>query len=209
MNSLPVFDPILGQLLTNATFVQFSSDHLSWHTKPVGGDIYIRVSVDKVNWTLPMGIGDIYYKGVFATSAALISAYPTGEIGWNAKVTSTGTYWVWDADTNAWLDSDRKGQVSSVGTYTGDVTKGQLGIGCFLSAFTSTASTGFVWSSNTLTITHNLGTYFPTVRIQDANKINCAYSFDPVDVNSIVIYFPVALIPITGTWTIQIFQGGN
>ena len=204
MNSLPVFDPILGQLLTNATFVQFSSDHLSWHTKPVGGDIYIRVSVDKVNWTLPMGIGDIYYKGVFATSAALISAYPTGEIGWNAKVTSTGTYWVWDADTNAWLDSDRKGQVSSVGTYTGDVTKGQLGIGCFLSAFTSTASTGFVWSSNTLTITHNLNRNIKTILMEDNTGVFVYYTREKADNNTIKIYFPINQIPISGVWKIMI-----
>ena len=45
-------------------------------------------------------------KGVFATAAALRSAYPTGQNGWYAVVTATDTFWLWDGDSSDWANSD-------------------------------------------------------------------------------------------------------
>ena len=46
------------------------------------------------------------YKGEFATSAALISAYPTGATADYAYVTATSSYWYWNSGltTPAWVD---------------------------------------------------------------------------------------------------------
>lgn len=61
-------------------------------------------------------------KGYYATQAALEEAYPTAEAGDWAIVGATDTVWIWDEDTSAWVDSDQKGQVTSVNNQTGDVT---------------------------------------------------------------------------------------
>ncbi len=55
-------------------------------------------------------------KGFFATESALTTAYATGQSGWYAIVGSTDTFWVWDADTSAWknTNSDSQGTVTSV-----------------------------------------------------------------------------------------------
>lgn len=45
-------------------------------------------------------------KGVFATSAALSAAYATGTAGDYALVTETDTFWTWDAETSAWVNTD-------------------------------------------------------------------------------------------------------
>ena len=55
-------------------------------------------------------------KGFFATESALTTAYATGQSGWYAIVGSTDTFWVWDADTSAWknTDSNSQGTVTSI-----------------------------------------------------------------------------------------------
>lgn len=68
------------------------------------------------------GGSDAHNKGWFADEAALVEAYPTGEDGDYAFLGSTDTIWVWDSDSNTWVDTDRKGQVTSVNNATGDVT---------------------------------------------------------------------------------------
>lgn len=65
--------------------------------------------------------GDSHDLGSFATPEALQSAYPTANAGDFAIVESTDTIWVWDSDNNEWLDTTRRGQVSSVNGKTGDV----------------------------------------------------------------------------------------
>lgn len=55
---------------------------------------------------LPAGAVETY-KGVYATSAALIVAYPTASIADYAWVTATTSYWYWNyaLATPAWVDS--------------------------------------------------------------------------------------------------------
>ena len=48
-------------------------------------------------------------KGPFLTEAALNTAYPVGQFGWKATVGSTDTVWIWDTDTEAWVDSGAGG----------------------------------------------------------------------------------------------------
>lgn len=67
------------------------------------------------------GVGDKHNKGYFTTPEALAEAYPVGEAGDFAVVESTDTVWVWDSDNSEWVDSDKKGQVTSVNGQTGDV----------------------------------------------------------------------------------------
>ena len=54
-----------------------------------------------------------HYKGFFLTPEALEAAYPTAQAGDYAIVGSTDTIWLWDTDTNAWVNSGN--------TATGDV----------------------------------------------------------------------------------------
>lgn len=67
------------------------------------------------------GGGDSHNLGWYATQSALETAHPTAEDGDWAIVGSTDTVWVWDSDTNAWKDTDQKGQVTSVNGQTGVV----------------------------------------------------------------------------------------
>ena len=68
------------------------------------------------------GGSDPHNLGWYATQSALETAHPTAEDGDWAIVGSTDTVWVWDSDTNAWKDTDQKGQVTSVNGQTGAVT---------------------------------------------------------------------------------------
>lgn len=65
------------------------------------------------SWQIASSASD---KGFFDTPSDLSSAYPTGQDGWYAIVASTDTFWVWDSDTTAWVDSDSvaTGTVTSV-----------------------------------------------------------------------------------------------
>lgn len=56
-----------------------------------------------------------YFKGYYADSSALSTAYPAGQNGWYAVVGSTDSFWVWDADTNAWVDTDQTAMGDVVG----------------------------------------------------------------------------------------------
>lgn len=67
------------------------------------------------------GGGDSHNKGWFATQAALEAAYATAEDGDWAIVGATDTVWIWDTDNSEWVDSDQKGQVTSVNGQTGAV----------------------------------------------------------------------------------------
>lgn len=72
----------------------------------------IRISNDGIiSYT---GGGDAHNKGYFTTVEELKTTYPQAEPGDFAVVGSTDTIWVWDIESNNWVDTDTKGQVSSV-----------------------------------------------------------------------------------------------
>lgn len=75
------------------------------------------------------GSGDPHNLGWYATLEALQTAHPTGTDGDWAIIGATDTVWVWDSDTTAWVDTDQKGQVTSVNGQTGDVELTPVDIG--------------------------------------------------------------------------------
>ena len=85
-------------------------------TRDENGNLAVRV--------IGNGGGDQHNLGYYATQAALEEAHPTAEAGDWAIVGATDTVWIWDEDTSAWVDSDQKGQVTSVNNQTGAVTIG-------------------------------------------------------------------------------------
>ena len=86
-------------------------------------DVYTRDNDGKLCVRVTgAGGGDSHNKGYYATPQALAEAYPTANAGDFAIVESTDTVWIWDSDESEWVDSDRKGQVTSVNGQTGDVT---------------------------------------------------------------------------------------
>ena len=85
-------------------------------------DVYTRDENGKLCVRVTGAGGDQHNLGYFATVQALQEAYPTAEAGDWAIVGATDTVWIWDEDTSAWVDSDTKGQVTSVNNQTGAVT---------------------------------------------------------------------------------------
>lgn len=53
--------------------------------------------------------------GWFATPEALKLAYPIGANGYFAMIGSTDTIWVWDEDTNDWVNSNTPGPIGPTG----------------------------------------------------------------------------------------------
>lgn len=84
------------------------------YTRDTDGNLAIRV--------VGSGGGDSHNLGYFDTLQDLQTAYPTGEAGDWAIVAESDTVYIWDETQQAWVDTDRKGQVTSVNNQTGDVT---------------------------------------------------------------------------------------
>ena len=89
----------------------------SMFTTDADGNVAVRVMFGEGG-----GGGDSHNKGYFADLEALQEAYPTAEAGDYAILGSTDTVWIWDTDNSEWVDSDQKGQVTSVNNQTGAVT---------------------------------------------------------------------------------------
>lgn len=72
----------------------------------------------------------VHFKGYFTTIDKLKTAYPTGQLGDYAIVGGTDTVWLWDDETNSWLNSTEQGIVISVNGRTGEVilTKTDVGL---------------------------------------------------------------------------------
>lgn len=95
--------------------------------------------------------------GFFATPEALEAAYPVGADGYFAIVGSTNTFWVWDSDTNAWVDSGSTGAQGPTGPtgYTGPM--GQTGYTGYTGPAGSTGPTGYTGPSGSLGATGPTG----------------------------------------------------
>jgi len=97
-----------------------NDDKESMFTRDEEGYVAVRV----VNGAGGGGGGDQHNLGWFSTLSELQTAYPTAEAGDWAIVGATDTVWIWDTDNSEWVDSDQKGQVTSVNNQTGAVTLG-------------------------------------------------------------------------------------
>lgn len=83
------------------------------------------MSISFGTWDITGGIADggsdVHNKGYYSTSSALIAAQSTAQPGDYAIVGETSTVWVWDENAGTWVDTDTKGEVSSVNGKTGTV----------------------------------------------------------------------------------------
>ena len=70
------------------------------YTRDNDGKLCVRVTGS--------GSGDQHNLGYYANQTALETAHPTAEAGDFALVGSTDTFWVWDEDTSAWVDTGNK-----------------------------------------------------------------------------------------------------
>lgn len=92
------------------------TDTTSVITRTDDGKLAVRV--------VGSGGGDSHNLGYFDTLQDLQTAYPTGEAGDWAIVAESDTVYIWDETQQAWIDTDQKGQVTSVNNQTGAVTIG-------------------------------------------------------------------------------------
>ena len=74
----------------------------------------------------------------------------------------------------------------------------------FATTFTSADSTGFVWTSNVLTITHNLSKKLVTVVVADNNGNLINYPVTFISTSVLTITFPLAQVPIANSYDIRI-----
>ena len=105
-------DGDLAVRTVSATESSAVTDTMNVITRTEDGKLAVRV----------VGGGDQHNLGYYATQAALEEAHATAEAGDWAIVGATDTVWIWDTDNSAWVDSDQKGQVTSVNNQTGAVT---------------------------------------------------------------------------------------
>ena len=75
------------------------------------------------------GGSDQHNLGYYATVAELEEAHPTAEAGDWAIVAESDTVYIWDDAQQAWVDTDRKGQVESVNGKTGAVVLNASDVG--------------------------------------------------------------------------------
>lgn len=118
----------------NGVIITESSDHFS--IDPIGGGLFFEeqyalleedvVTVDATVVTaesatiynILQDISDLktkaaHDKGYFANPAALQEAVPTGVDGDYAIVGTTDTIWMWDSDTQSWVDSHKATDLSN------------------------------------------------------------------------------------------------
>ena len=118
----------------NGAIITESSDHFS--IDPIGGGLFFEeqyalleedvVTVDATIVTdesatiynILQDISDLktkaaHDKGYFANPAALQEAVPTGVDGDYAIVGTTDTIWMWDSDTQTWVDSHKATDLSN------------------------------------------------------------------------------------------------
>lgn len=118
----------------NGTIITESADHFT--IDPIGGGLFFEeqyalleddeVTVDatvvtpssQALYSILQDISDLktkasHDKGYFANPSALQEAVPTGADGDYAIVGTTDTIWLWDTDTQSWVDSHKATDLSN------------------------------------------------------------------------------------------------
>lgn len=118
----------------NGTIITESADHFT--IDPIGGGLFFEeqyalleddeVTVDatvvtpssQALYSILQDISDLktkaaHDKGYYANPSALEEAVPTGADGDYAIVGTTDTIWLWDSDTQAWVDSHKATDLSN------------------------------------------------------------------------------------------------
>lgn len=120
------------------------------YTRDTDGNLCIR--------TVGGSGGDQHNLGYYASESALTTAHPTATDGDWAIVGTTDTIWIWDSDTNTWVDTGNAGielpdQTGNAGKFL--KTDGETASWENITITPATAPTLVAknWSSNTQTIT--------------------------------------------------------
>ena len=118
----------------NGTIITESADHFT--IDPIGGGLFFEeqyalleddeVTVDatvvtpssQALYSILQDISDLktkaaHDKGYYANPSALEEAVPTGADGYYAIVGTTDTIWLWDTDTQSWVDSHKATDLSN------------------------------------------------------------------------------------------------
>lgn len=98
-------DPIGGGIFFQEEYALLESDNLTV-------DATVVTNSSKALYDILNDISDLkekaaHDKGFYENDAALKEAHPTGVAGDFAIVGTTDTMWVWDTDTQAWVDSHK------------------------------------------------------------------------------------------------------
>lgn len=104
-------DPVGGGLFFEEQYALLEDDNVTV-------DATIVTSSSKTIYNILQDISDLktkaaHDKGYFANPAALQEAVPTGADGDYAIVGTTDTIWMWDSDTQAWVDSHKATDLSN------------------------------------------------------------------------------------------------
>jgi len=123
-------DDLVAQVATNVTNIEKNAKDIATnkglfdtHTKD---DDRHWTDEDRVNFDRT-----IHFKGYFISVDKLKEAYATAQLGDYAIVGGSDTVWLWDDETNAWINSTEQGVVISVNGKTGEIalTKADVGLG--------------------------------------------------------------------------------
>lgn len=98
-------DPIGGGIFFQEEYALLESDNLTV-------DATVVTNSSKALYDILNDISDLkekaaHDKGFYENDTALKEAHPTGVAGDFAIVGSTDTMWIWDTDTQAWIDSHK------------------------------------------------------------------------------------------------------
>lgn len=104
-------DPVGGGLFFEEQYALLEDDNVTV-------DATIVTSSSKTIYDILQDISDLktkaaHDKGYFANPAALQEAVPTGADGDYAIVGTTDTIWMWDTDTQSWVDSHKATDLSN------------------------------------------------------------------------------------------------
>ena len=122
-------DELVAKVATNTTNIAQNAKDIE-ETKTTLSEHMLN---DDRHWTMEDRDNfnrTIHFKGYFVSLEKLKEAYPTGQLGDYAIVGGSDTVWLWDDETNAWINSTEQGVVISVNGRTGEVilTKTDVGL---------------------------------------------------------------------------------
>ena len=122
-------DELVAKVATNTANIAKNASDIAENKKLFD----IHVADDERHWTTEDRNNFdrvVHFKGYFVSIEKLKEAYPTGQLGDYAIVGGTDTVWLWDDESNSWLNSTEQGIVISVNGRTGEVilTKTDVGL---------------------------------------------------------------------------------
>lgn len=111
LGSFPIdSDSIFHDVATMEAYVSGGSSYIGQPISLVDVDankVYLfQIQPDK-SYKLVGGVDD-KNKGWKPNETALLAEHPIGQDGWFVVIGETDTFWTWDSDTEAWVDTNKK-----------------------------------------------------------------------------------------------------